>query len=460
MKPSSSAGFDQTRLSQLNQHQPTDGPVLYWMIRDQRAHDNWALEYAVQQAKARKQPVLVVVALRSNIHDFSGTARMLEFMLQGLKEVETELLQNNISFQVRFGDPVAEIFQVVEKHKVGEVVLDFYPLRVYRAWHKQLATKLSCRVTRVDAHNIVPCLTVSQKQEYAARTIRPKLNRLLPEYLIEFPKIQKHPFTLKEKRKPTDWARIRKAVKVDEAVTLPSKTKGGSEAGFLTLKSFLETRLSQYDSRRNDPNADALSRLSPYLHFGHVAAQRIALEVSASQAAKKDAPATEAFLEELIVRKELSDNYCWYQPHYDSSQGFPDWAKKTLADHAEDAREHVYTQDQFEKAKTRDELWNAAQIEMMNQGKMHGYMRMYWAKKILEWSSSPDEAQKIAIYLNDKYELDGRDPNGYTGIAWSIGGVHDRPWFERPIFGKIRYMNANGARKKFDVDAYISKHRS
>jgi len=217
------------------------------------------------------------------------------------------------------------------------------------------------------------------------------------------------------------------------------------------LGNFLEHKLDGYERDRNDPNKDGQSGFSPYLHFGQISAQRIALEVLKSM---KDAG---AFLEELIVRKELSDNFCNYNQHYDDMQGFPAWAKTSLSEHEKDRREYLYTLQELERARTHDDLWNAAQQEMLQTGKMHGYMRMYWAKKILEWTESPAAAQAAAIHQNDRYELDGRDPSGYTGIAWSLGGVHDRAWKERAIFGKVRYMNYNGAKSKFDVKAYISK---
>jgi deoxyribodipyrimidine photo-lyase len=208
---------------------------------------------------------------------------------------------------------------------------------------------------------------------------------------------------------------------------------------------------------RNDPAKDGQSNLSPYMHFGHISAQRIALDVSMSDINKES---REAFLEELIVRRELSDNFCFYNAHYDNFDGFPEWGKKTLNAHRKDKREYLYNIKQFENAETHDDLWNAAQIQMLKTGKMHGYMRMYWAKKILEWTESPEKAMEIAIYLNDRYELDGRDPNGYTGIAWSIGGLHDRAWNERPVFGKIRYMSYNGCKTKFDVIKYIEYVKS
>ena len=196
-----------------------------------------------------------------------------------------------------------------------------------------------------------------------------------------------------------------------------------------------------------------MSDLSPYLHFGQIAPQRVAREIQ-----QADAPpeAKQAFLEELIVRRELSDNFCWYNPDYDKFSGFPEWAQKTLDQHRDDRREYLYSLEEFEQGRTHDALWNAAQLEMVLRGKMHGYLRMYWAKKILEWTASPEEALEIAIYLNDRYELDGRDPNGYVGVAWSIGGVHDRAWGERPVFGKIRYMNLSGCQRKFKVDQYIA----
>ena len=160
----------------------------------------------------------------------------------------------------------------------------------------------------------------------------------------------------------------------------------------------------------------------------------------------------------MIIRRELSDNFCEYEKNYDYFEGFHHWAQKSLNEHRNDEREYIYTDEQFEEADTHDPLWNAAQNQMKTTGKMHGYMRMYWAKKILEWSPSPEIALQVAINLNDKYELDGRDPNGYTGIAWSIGGIHDRAWFERPVYGKIRYMNYNGCKSKFNVFKYIEMH--
>uniref|UniRef100_A0A0R0LET7 Deoxyribodipyrimidine photo-lyase n=1 Tax=Glycine max TaxID=3847 RepID=A0A0R0LET7_SOYBN len=212
---------------------------------------------------------------------------------------------------------------------------------------------------------------------------------------------------------------------------------------------------ASYSLDRNNPcDPNALSGLSPYLHFGQISAQRCALEAGKQQ--NSHPQAIDAFLEELIVRRELADNYCFYQPHYDSLKGAWAWAQNTLIEHATDKREHIYTREQLEKTLTADPLWNASQLETVHYGKMHGFTRMYWAKKILEWTRGPEEALEISLYLNDKYELDGRDPNGYVGCMWSICGVHDQGWKERPIFGKIRYMNYAGCKRKFDVDKYIA----
>ncbi len=198
-----------------------------------------------------------------------------------------------------------------------------------------------------------------------------------------------------------------------------------------------------------------VSHLSPYLHFGHLSAQRVALHVRAAAAPRDD---KEAYLEELIVRRELADNFCHYNPKYDTVAGAHAWAQQTIAEHVGDAREYVYTRTQFEAGQTHDSLWNAAQLQMVTDGKMHGFMRMYWAKKILEWTPDVQTAITTALFLNDKYELDGNDPNGVVGVMWSVCGVHDRAWSNRPVFGKVRYMNHSGCKRKFDIKAYEAQH--
>jgi deoxyribodipyrimidine photo-lyase len=428
------------------------GPVLYWMSRDQRSEDNWALLHAQRLARQSKAPLAVVFCL---VPEFLGaTARHYGFMLRGLREVEEALERKGISFFLLPGEPGEVLPAFIRKTRAGSLVTDFDPLRVKRRWKGEVAEKISIPFHEVDAHNVVPCWSASTKQEYGARTIRPKIRKMLADYLHDFPRLTKHPHAWRERRRPVDWERTLRTLAVDGSVPEVDWLPPGMRAGRGALRRFLEKRICSYDTLRNDPTEEGQSGLSPYLHFGHIAPQRVALEVMGSST---KASCREAFLEELIVRRELSDNFCFYNPAYDSFEGFPEWARKTLHAHRKDTRPYLYSREGLDSARTHDPLWNAAQTEMVVRGKMHGYLRMYWAKKVFEWTSSPEEALDIAITLNDRYELDGRDPNGYTGIAWSIGGVHDRAWGERPVFGKIRYMSYAGCARKFPVRTYIER---
>jgi deoxyribodipyrimidine photo-lyase len=430
------------------------GPIAYWMSRDQREEDNWALLHAQQLALVRKEPLFVVFCLVPTF--LSATMRQYGFMLDGLRELQGTLREKNIPFHLVSGSPEKMIPRFVNEHKVGLLVTDFDPLMVKRRWKEAVAGKIHIPFHEVDAHNIVPCWIASPKGEFAARTFRPKVRRALPEFLEEFPKLKRHPFPWNEETQDLDWRRMARSLEVNTSVTGIDWIEPGQKAARKMLHHFLARKLGRYNEGRNDPNLDGQSGLSPYLHFGQISAQRVALEVQKSIVG----PASkEAFLEELVVRRELSDNFCFYNDNYDSVDGFPSWVQTTLEEHLEDKRPYLYSLEQFDGAETHDKLWNAAQMEMVKAGKMHGYMRMYWAKKILEWTETPADALRIAIYLNDRYELDGRDPNGYVGCAWSIGGVHDRAWPARPVFGKIRFMSYNGCKSKFDVDSYIEKIR-
>ena len=441
------------RAHNLNDRSQGKGPVVYWMSRDQRASDNWALLYAQERALEAKVPLIIVFCLASEF--LGATIRQFGFMLRGLEETAASVARKNIGFILLEGDPAREIPRIVESTGAGLLVTDFDPLRIKTRWRTSVSDEARIPVAEVDAHNIVPCRIVSDKQEFAAYTFRPKVTRLIDRYLVPFPRVKKHPFGGAVKQKPPDWQAVSRRLKVNRTVGEVGWIKPGEKAGKAALKRFLKEVLHRYDEDRNDPARDGQSGLSPWLHFGHLSTQRVALEVLSSGA---DREVTAAFLEELIVRRELSDNFCFYNSSYDSVDGFHDWAKKTHKAHCTDPRPYLYSPDQFEKAGTHDPFWNAAQRQMVRTGKMHGYMRMYWAKKILEWSPSPGDALEIAINLNDRYELDGRDPNGYTGIAWSIGWVHDRAWGERPVFGKVRYMNAAGLRRKFNLEAYIGRY--
>lgn len=438
------------RIRVLKEGHENSGPVVYWMSRDQRIHDNWALLYAQEIAERTGESLAVIFCL---IPDFlNATIRQYDFMLKGLRKIEQQLSAHNIPFFLLSGSPDNEIIGFVNRYNIKSLVTDFDPLKLKRQWKNDIAKKLTIPFYEVDAHNIIPCWYASPKLEYGAYTIRPKIRRLIPGFLDEYPKLGKHPFAWNGKRDPVDWDKIKKNLNVDRGVRELNGVEPGEKAARVILDQFITDRLGEYDTARNDPNKTGQSGLSPYLHFGHISAQRIALEVVKAKAVGES---RDAFLEELIVRRELSDNFCFYNDHYDSFEGFPEWAKKTLDQHRKDTRLYIYSFKDLEGARTHDDLWNAAQMEMVKRGKMNGYMRMYWAKKILEWTRSPEEAMKVAILLNNRYELDGRDPNGYTGIAWSIGGVHDRAWNERNVFGKIRYMSYNGCRSKFNINSYI-----
>jgi deoxyribodipyrimidine photo-lyase len=431
----------------------TSGPIAYWMSRDQRVKDNWALIFAQELALYKKQPIVVVFCLQPDF--LNAQAKMFNFMLDGLEIIEKDLKELNISFEMLTGDPSTVLMDFIEKYKIGTLIADFSPLRIKRYWIDALRSKLNINFYEVDTHNIVPCWTASNKKEYAAYTIRSKISKLLTEFLIEFPKIKKHRYSWNESDKESNWSSLRKSVPINNSSFILDWAESGENKARKVLQLFVNEKLENYTKERNDPNKNSVSNLSPYLHFGQISSQRVVLE---SVKSKRIINLKGSFYDEIIVRKELSDNFCYYSPDYDSFNCFHSWAKDTLNQHRKDRRDYLYSLKELEQGKTHDDLWNAAQYQMMKRGKMHGYLRMYWAKKLLEWTETPEKAIEFAIYLNDKYELDGRDPNGYAGIAWSIGGIHDRAWGERNIFGKIRYMSYNGMKRKFNVKQYIEKH--
>ncbi|MDQ5987826.1 MAG: hypothetical protein CSYNP_03572 [Syntrophus sp. SKADARSKE-3] len=438
------------RARTIREGQTGEGPVVYWMSRDQRVKDNWALLWAQELALNAGMPLAVMFCLAPEF--LKASCRQYAFMMAGLREVENNLAKKNIPFFLLAGAPETVAADWLVKQQVKEVVTDFDPLRIKKSWKKAVSQRVDSLIYEIDAHNVVPCWVASQKQEYGAYTIRPKIHRLLEEYLDAFPRLKIHHIPWREGARRNNWDEIERKLGVDRSIPKVDWIQPGEKEAHRALHSFVGHRLPRYEELRNDPGSDGQSNLSPYLHFGQLSAQRVALEVMKAEAPQY---VKNTFLEELIVRRELSDNFCHYNPCYDKVSGFPEWARRTLDSHRRDPRKFIYSTEQFENAQTHDDLWNAAQMEMVKRGKMHGYMRMYWAKKILEWTKSPEIALETAIYLNDRYELDGRDPNGYTGIAWSIGGVHDRAWNEREVFGKIRYMSYNGCKSKFDIKKYI-----
>lgn len=436
----------------LNNSAGKKGAIVYWMSRDMRVDDNWALIFANELSENENSPLVVLFCLAPNF--LEATIRQYDFLLRGLHEVEKRLNELEIPFFLLTGEPEKQIPPFLKDINAGKIITDFDPLKIKRQWKDLILKKITIPFYEVDAHNIVPAFFVSQKEEFAAYTIRPKINRLLPEFLEEFPSIKKSPKKFSVKAPFINWQNIEATLKINFSVTKINHINPGSDGAKEILKEFIFSKLKNYVLERNNPLRDAQSNLSPYLHFGQISAQRIVLQIEKHIPESKS---KEAFLEELIIRRELADNFCLYNSNYDSFKGFQLWAKKTLNEHRNDKREFLYSLGDFEIAKTHDDLWNAAQMDLIKNGKMHGFMRMYWAKKILEWSESPEEALRIAIFLNDKYEIDGRDPNGYAGCAWAIGGVHDRAWQERKVFGKIRFMNLNGCKRKFNVDEYIEK---
>lgn len=423
------------------------GAVLYWMNREQRARDSWPLVHALEEGRRLRLPAAVVFTLADALP--GGEAGQNRFLLEGLAETAAALERRGIPFFLIEGEPLAGLARLFRKLRPALLVTDFDPRRLRRGLVARLPEIFTGPVAQVDGHNIVPVRHASPKREFAARTLRPKLHRLLPEFLEEFPRLPGQAVPVTFPVPAIDWARL-----IARERQNPHYPRAGSKAGEVRLKRFLTSGLEAYAAERNDPNRDATSGLSPYLHFGQLAPQRAALAVSALP----PGPGVEAFQEELIVRRELADNYCHYTPEYEGYAAFPEWARRTLEAHRRDPREALYTVAELEGAATHDPLWNAAQAHLVRSGRMHGFLRMYWAKKILEWSPDPERALAAAILLNDRYALDGRDPNGYTGIAWSIGGVHDRPWGSREVFGTVRYMSYAGCRRKFAVDAYVARH--
>ncbi len=423
------------------------------MSRDQRVHDNWALINAQELALKSETPLIVLFCVVPNF--MVSPYRAYKFMIEGLKELKSKLKSLQIPFRIELGNPIKIIPGIIDQYNIRTLITDFSPLRIKGKWNQQISKNIEIPFYEVDAHNIIPVWEASNKKEYAAYTLRKKIKQKLPEYLEEFSEIQPHPYSRKEYDGNCDLDGLLEELKtIKLSYEIKDFIPGESHAKKV-LKDFLHNRFNKYSERRNDPNIRGTSNLSPYLHFGQIASQRVVLE---AQKIKPIGTLKGGFYDEIIVRKELSDNFCYYEAQYDQFEGFHSWAKESLNQHKEDKRKYIYTQEEFEQAKTHDNAWNAAQLQMIKTGKMHGYMRMYWGKKILEWTRSPEEALKIAIYLNDKYELDGRDPNGYAGIAWCIGGIHDRAWKERNIYGKVRYMSFNGLKRKFNIQEYINTY--
>jgi deoxyribodipyrimidine photo-lyase len=431
--------------------------VLYWMQQSARAEDNHALEYAIQRANDLSVPVLVVFGLMDDYP--AANARHYHFLLEGLQETQTSLARRNIAMFVQHGHP-ADV-ALANAQNACVLVCDRGYLRHQKQWRERVAGEAMCQVLQVESDVVVPVELVSNKSEYAARTIRPKINKQLAGFLLALTTTavgrSSHQLSASAQFASLDLSDVAACLsqlKVDTSVPPVPLFKGGTSAGKQQLAMFLDQSLTSYTKNRNQPQTSDVSHMSKYLHFGQISPIYVALKIQ--EAAAEHDENRQSYIEELIVRRELPMNFVHFTANYDSFDCLPTWAQTTLAEHESDPREHMYSLEQLEHAHTHDPYWNAAMSEMRVSGYMHNYMRMYWGKKVLEWTKTPQEAFERLLYLNNKYFLDGRDPNSFAGVAW-IFGQHDRAWTERAVFGKVRYMNANGLKRKADPDAYVAK---
>lgn len=396
------------RIFDFNNKPIQKGDIVYLCEREIRVKDNFALQFALQKSKELNLSLKVI---HPKIH--CEYVSKQEFIDRQIAQAQQNFSKLNLDFEIIDTTPQV----IIKTINLALLIIDFNPI-LNRDWLKNVDFK----VIEIDGHNIVPARYVSDKQEYSAATIRAKIYHNIYPFLSEFKAFG------------------------DEKV----------EADFV-LEDFIKNKLPYYAQFKNNPSKNVLSGLSKYLNLGFISSQRIAIEVIKSRASAEN---KEAFLEELVVRKELADNFCLYNKQFKSLKGIPSWAKNSLEFHKVDFRPYIYTMEELESAKTHDKLWNAIQNQLMRDGIIHGYLRMYWAKKILEWTISADVALKIAIYLNDKYAYDAPSANGYVGILWAIGGLHDRAFTDYPVTGKIRRMAYNAIKRKCDLSNYLKKYVS
>lgn len=396
------------RIFVLNNKPVKDGEIIYLCEMELRAKDNFALQFALQKSRELNLPLKII---HSKIN-YTYQPKQ-KFINKQIAQAEKQFKQIGLDFEIIEKSP-AKIIKTLEP---ALIIFDFNPI-LKRNYLKNAGFK----IYEVDGHNIIPARFVSDKQEYSAATMRRKIYYNISQFLTEFENL----------------------------------TTENVEADYV-LEDFIKDKLPYYAEYKKDTSKNVLSGLSKYLNLGFISSQRIALEVIKSRV---DDINKETFLEELIIRKELADNFCLYSKNFKDFSGIPSWAKISLENHKYDIRSYIYSLEQLENAKTHDKLWNATQIQLMKAGIVHGYLRMYWAKKILEWTPSPDEALKIAIYLNDKYAYDSPSANGYVGILWAMGGLHDRAFIDYPITGKIRRMTYDSLKRKYDLSDYLKKYVS
>ena len=442
----------QVRVQLLNDKAPQPGRfVAYWMQASQRAECNHALEYAIRAANARREPIVAFFVLTDRYPE--ANLRSYTFMVEGLHGTQAALERRGIELVVLRGSPQELVVEVANDASV--LVTDCGYTRIQKHWREIVAAQVRCQVIQVESDVVVPVEAASGKEEYAARTIRPKIAKLLPRYMVPLEEgrpIRDSLGLLQGAPDLQDVHGILAGLHLSREVLPSARFQGGTAEARRLLDDFIANKLTRYEQLRGDPSLDWVSHMSPYLHFGQISPIQIALEVKRAGKA-----GGEAYLEELVVRRELSINFVNYSPSHGTFDCLPDWARATLERHQGDRRETLYSTEELERALTHDPYWNAAQRQMVTTGKMHNTMRMYWGKKILEWSATPRGAYHAVLYLNNKYELDGRDPSSFAGVAWCFG-KHDRPWKERPIFGTVRYMNAAGLERKYEMEPYVREY--
>lgn len=399
--------INSARIFELNKNDIKDGPIIYFCEREIRAKDNFALQFAINKSKEIGKQLKIIHP--ENNYIYKPKQNFIERQISQAKEA---FLSAGLDFETIKSN---DILPFLQNSAPSILIIDFNPI-LDRKW----LNKITCKIYEIDGHNIVPARFVSDRMEYNAATLRRKIYYSIYPFLTEF----------------------------------ENTTNYKTEAD-LCLKLFLREKLQNYTEYKNNPNENATSNLSKYLNLGFISSQRVALEVINAKVSDEN---KEAFLEELVIRKELSDNFCLYCKNFKTLRCTPNWAKQTLKLHQNDSRDYIYDKKELENAKTHDPLWNSAQIQLKKEGKIHGYLRMYWAKKILEWSPNAEKALHIAIYLNDKYAYDAPSANGYVGILWSIAGLHDRAFKESAIFGKVRNMSYDSLKKKFEITKFIMKY--
>ena len=446
------------RLRQLNDRDlRSNGKyVVYWMQESMRAYENPALEYAIRWANDLETYCVVVFTL---IDDFpEANLRHYKFLIEGLKEAADRITERGLKFLLLHGPRAEKIAGFVKEHDVAAVVTDRAYTRLERKWRSDAAEKLEVPLVQVEGNVIVPVETASDKQEYAARTIRKKIMGKVEQFSAETTET-KPDKPSKRVHLSGDMALdsvdgVLDQLKVDRDVKPVDEFIGGTTEARNRLTNFLRSDLKGYADGRLGPAEDATSHLSPYLHFGHISPCEVYRKVNEGSAPKSD---REGYIEEVVVRRELAHNFVFYAPDtYDSLEAVPDWAQETMEKHEKDDRPHHYTREQLENGETDDEAWNAAMKEMRERGYLPNYMRMYWGKQIITYTNTYQYAYETTLYLNNKYFMDGRDPNSYTNVLW-LFGLHDRGWTERDVFGKLRTMTRGGLDRKYDVEGYIKR---